>query len=151
MLILLTVLWRYYDYTETLVRFLCGEDPLKRDRLPIPVFLGFPGASDSKESTCNAGDLDSIPGLGRSLWEGTAIYSSILAWRIPWAVQSMGLKRVRHNSKFHFHLTNEDIEAKNGWTTCQGHEGNRTLSLDPQNLAPGSENWPNIPYWPKIK
>ena len=27
---------------------------------------GFPGGSDSKESACNAGDLDSIPGLGRS-------------------------------------------------------------------------------------
>ena len=33
--------------------------------LPIPVFLGFPGGSDSKESACNAGDLGSIPGLGR--------------------------------------------------------------------------------------
>ena len=29
-------------------------------------FKGFPGGSDSKESACNAGDLDSIPGLGRS-------------------------------------------------------------------------------------
>ena len=28
--------------------------------------LGFPGGSDSKESACNAGDLASIPGLGRS-------------------------------------------------------------------------------------
>ena len=27
---------------------------------------GFPGSSDSKESTCSAGDLDSIPGLGSS-------------------------------------------------------------------------------------
>ena len=31
----------------------------------IPVFLGFPGGSDSKESICNVGDLDLIPGLGR--------------------------------------------------------------------------------------
>ena len=29
-----------------------------------------PGNSDSKESACNAGDLDSIPGLGRSPGEG---------------------------------------------------------------------------------
>ena len=28
--------------------------------------LGFPGGSDSKKSTCNAGDLGLIPGLGRS-------------------------------------------------------------------------------------
>ena len=27
---------------------------------------GFPGGSDGKESACNAGDLNSIPGLGRS-------------------------------------------------------------------------------------
>ena len=27
---------------------------------------GSPGGSDDKESTCNAGDLGSIPGLGRS-------------------------------------------------------------------------------------
>ena len=27
---------------------------------------GFPGASDSKESACNAGDLGWVPGLGRS-------------------------------------------------------------------------------------
>ena len=28
--------------------------------------MGFPGSSDSKESACNVGDLDFIPGLGRS-------------------------------------------------------------------------------------
>ena len=27
--------------------------------------MGFPGDSDSKESTCNAGDLSSVPGSGR--------------------------------------------------------------------------------------
>ena len=31
--------------------------------LLTPVFLGFPGGSDGKESACNAGDLHSIPGL----------------------------------------------------------------------------------------
>ena len=40
--------------------------PWRRNRLPTPVFLGFPGGSDSKESACNAGDLGSIPGFGRS-------------------------------------------------------------------------------------
>ena len=29
---------------------------------------GFPGSSDGKESTCHAGDLSSIPGLGRPPW-----------------------------------------------------------------------------------
>ena len=31
---------------------------------------GFPGGSDGKESACNAGDLGSIPGLGRCHGEG---------------------------------------------------------------------------------
>ena len=33
-------------------------------------FSGFPGGSDGKASACNAGDLGSIPGLGRSPGEG---------------------------------------------------------------------------------
>ena len=32
--------------------------------------MGFPGGSDSKESTCNAGDPDLIPGSERSPGEG---------------------------------------------------------------------------------
>ena len=32
--------------------------------------MGFPGSSAGKESACNAGDLGSIPGLGRSPGEG---------------------------------------------------------------------------------
>ena len=31
---------------------------------------GFSGGSDGKESTCNMGDLGSIPGLGKSPVEG---------------------------------------------------------------------------------
>ena len=42
---------------ETLVRFLDWEDPLEKDRLPTPVFMGFPGGSDGKESAYSAGDL----------------------------------------------------------------------------------------------
>ena len=40
------------------------------DKLPSPIFLGFPGGSDGKESACNAGDLGLVPGLGRSPGEG---------------------------------------------------------------------------------
>ena len=32
--------------------------------------MDFPGGSDGKESTCNAGDAGLIPGLGRSSGEG---------------------------------------------------------------------------------
>ena len=51
---------------ETLFQFLGQEDPWRRDRIPTPVLLGFPGGSDGKESTCNTGDPGLIPGLGRS-------------------------------------------------------------------------------------
>ena len=51
---------------ETPVQFLGQEVPWRRDRLPTPLFLGFPGGSNSKESSYNVGDLGLIPGLGRS-------------------------------------------------------------------------------------
>ena len=38
----------------------------RRDRLPTPVFLGFPCGSAGNKSACNVGDLGSIPGSGRS-------------------------------------------------------------------------------------
>ena len=31
--------------------------------------MGFPGGSDGKESSCNAGDLGSMPGFGKSAGE----------------------------------------------------------------------------------
>ena len=45
--------------------FWVGKIPWRRDRLPAPVLLGFPGSSDGKESTCNVGDLSSVPQLRR--------------------------------------------------------------------------------------
>ena len=60
---------------------------------------GFPGGSDGKESACNAGDQDLIPGLRRS--PNFLTYSSILAGESPWteetgSLQSMGLQRIGH-------------------------------------------------------
>ena len=113
----------------------------KRFILVIPEWSrGFPHSLVGKESSHNAGDPSSIPGLGRSAgegigypfqysraslaaqlvknlpamqetlvwslsWEdllenGKATHCSILAWRIPWtiqSIQSMGSQRVRHN------------------------------------------------------
>ena len=65
--------------------------------------LGFPGGSDGKESTCDAGELGFITGLGRSPGGGNAAHSSILAWRIPWTEKPGGLqswgRRVGHDSE----------------------------------------------------
>ena len=75
----------------------------RKDRLPIRVFLDFPGDADGKESTSNVGDLGSIPGLGSPLEEGMASHSSILTWRIPMdkmslkGLLSMGSQTVRHD------------------------------------------------------
>ena len=79
---------------KTLVQFLGQEDPLEKDRLPTPVFMGFPGSSNGTESACNAGDLGSIPGLGRSPGEGYGNHSNILAWRIPCTEKPAGLQSV---------------------------------------------------------
>ena len=50
----------------------------------------------AKESACNAGDLSSIPGLGRSLGKGNG-NSSILTWEmdIPWTEEHGGLQSIR--------------------------------------------------------
>jgi len=40
--------------------------------IPTMCQMGFSCGSTGKESTCNAGDLDLIPGLGRSPGEGNS-------------------------------------------------------------------------------
>ena len=49
-------------------------------------------AQEGKESACNAGELGSIPGLGRSPEGGHGNDSSILAWKIPWTEEPGGLQ-----------------------------------------------------------
>ena len=55
---------------ETPVQSWVRKISWRRDKLPTPVFLGFPGGSAGKESACHAGDSGSIPGSGRSPGEG---------------------------------------------------------------------------------
>ena len=64
--------------------------------------MGFPGGSDCKESTCNAGDLGSIPGLGRSPGGGHGNPLQYSCLENPHgqknlAEQSMGTLRVGHS------------------------------------------------------
>ena len=65
----------------------------------------FPGGSGGKESACNAGDLGSIPGLGRSLGEGNWLPTPVF-----WPGEGHGLyihgvaKSQTQLSEFHFHL-----------------------------------------------
>ena len=62
----------------------------------------FPGGSDSKASVYNAGDSGSIPGSGRSPWEGNGspLQYYCLENRMDRGacrLQSMGLQRVGHD------------------------------------------------------
>ena len=70
--------------------------------------MGFSCGSAGKEWAWNVGVLGLIPGLGWSPGEGKGYHFSILAWRISWAVSSMGSQRVGHNwvnfISLHFNL-----------------------------------------------
>ena len=81
----------------------CQEQPWRGDRLPTPVFMGFPGGSAGKGPACSVGDLGwrpLIPGLGRCPRGGMATHSSILAWRSPvdrgaWRVTVPGVAKTQ--------------------------------------------------------
>ena len=60
--------------------------------------MGFPCGSAGKESTCNVGDLGSIPGLGRSLGQPTLVFlpgefhgQRSLAGYSPWGRKEMDM------------------------------------------------------------
>ena len=80
--------------------------PWRRDSLPTSVFLDFPGGSAGKESTCKAGDLGSIPGLGRYPREGNGypLQYSGLENSMDCIVHGV-VKSQTQLSKFHFHFT----------------------------------------------
>ena len=44
---------------------------------------GSPAGSEVKNPPANVGDVDSIPGSGRSSGEGNATHSNSLTWEIP--------------------------------------------------------------------
>ena len=64
--------------------------------------MGFPHSSVSKESACNAGDLGSIPGLGRSPGEGNGNPLQYSCLENPmdggvWQATVHGVARVGHD------------------------------------------------------
>ena len=104
---------------DTPVRFLHQEDPLEKGKATHSSILGLPCGSAGKVSARNAGDLGSIPGLGRSPGEGKG-----------YPLQYSGLEnsmdcivhRVTKNqtqlSNFHFHLTSLNL----GFLICDKGE-----------------------------
>ena len=93
--------------------------------------MGFPGGSDGKESACTAGDLVSIPGLGRFPGEGNGNplqYSCLQnpmdrgAW---WGCSPCGHK---------------ELDMTEGLTHTHTHIHTHTLTLSHQVCAVGSES-----------
>ena len=62
----------------------------------------FPGGSAGKESACNAGDLGSIPGLGRSPGEGKGKATPEL-----WPGEFHGLKELDTIERLSLHFTSK--------------------------------------------
>ena len=59
----------------------------------VSTIFGHPWWLRGKESACNAGDLGSIPGSGRSPGEGNGNPLQILAWEIPWIEEPGGVTK----------------------------------------------------------
>ena len=76
------------EMQETPVRFLGREDPLERDRLPTPVFLGFSMTQLVKNPPAMWETWIRSLGWKDPLEKGKATHSSIVAWRIPWSEYS---------------------------------------------------------------
>ena len=69
----------------------------RRDRLPTPVFLGFPCLTAGKESACKEDDLGSIPGLGIIPWRRARLPTPVLWPRelhglySPWSLKESAM------------------------------------------------------------
>ena len=61
------------------------------------IFRAYPCGSGGKELPAMLETWVQSLGWEDPLEKGKATHASILAWRIPWTMQSMGSQRVRHN------------------------------------------------------
>ena len=135
-----------------------GKIHWRRDKLPTPVFLGFPCGSTSKESACNAGDLGSIPGLGRSAGEGKG--SPLQYSGLKNSMDSIVLGVAKNQmclSDFHFllveeshrvscvmsNLNVEDSLPRQGWAlpthrpSCPFRDGNAEIRFNTRSQTRG--------------
>ena len=105
-----------------------NQHKLERKKTPTVKHGALACGSDGKESACNIGDLGLILHWEDPLENGTAIHSSIFAWRIPWSeelsgLQSTGSQRVRHNWEtftftFQTKLREKTPTVKHGAVAC---------------------------------
>ena len=105
----------------------------------------FPGSSASKESTCNAGDMGSIPGLGRSPGEGNGYPLQYSGLQNSMACIVHGVTKSRTRlSDFHFHkktfLKSENAVMIFRWRVPE------EVHLFPCHLHPGNHHQ-GLPWW----
>ena len=109
---------------------------MQQNALLLCHFQGFLGGSDGKESACNAGDLVSIPGLGRSpgekAWQPTPVF---LPGESPWTeepggLQSTGLQSQTQLKRLSRHARTDAIKVSEGLPEVLTHclPGNRPHS-----------------------
>ena len=100
--------------------------------------MGFPCGSTGKESACNAGDLGSIPGLGRSPEEGKGYPLRYSGLENSCIVHGVAKSRTPL-SDFHFHFTFRSSGV--GWDRVGGAElsqglGSRGVAIQLQSPQP---------------
>ena len=78
--------------------------------------LGFPGGSAGEESACSAGDLGSIPGLGRSPGEGKGYPLQSSGLENPMDCRAHGVAKTRTGlSDFYLHFRRSTACITNSW------------------------------------
>ena len=125
---------------ETPVHSWVGKIPWRRDRLPTPVFLGFPGGSAGEESACNVGDLGLIPELGRPPGEGNSRLPTPVFWpgefhglHSPWVTKSQ-----KQLSDIHLHSLegcNDPLEKRKVFP-CRVNSGLSSTIIGPHLTCP---------------
>ena len=78
---------------ESPVQFLSQEDSLEKEQATHSSILGIPQWLSWQRDHLQCGRPGFDPWVGKILWRRERLTrSSILAWRLPWTVQSMGHK-----------------------------------------------------------
>ena len=102
--------------------------------LLVHYLRGSLGGSEDKVSACNAGDLGSIPGSGRSPGEGNGNPLQYSCLENPMdrgsgGLQSTGSQRVRHDWATSFHFTFGRLEPQGSLSVAGGIWGQNSLFL----------------------